>query len=207
MGGVCGAGAVYARMHVLFAVPCATGVGVPIDAPAWWPPACACCCLILPVCFNEPSRAVSHAVATDLRTGRAHAPSHTPQSSHSPIQTPCSCLTTTHKNAHKSQKQYVKYRTIPPQATDLGRIASHYYITYHTLATFSDHLKPTLGDIELLRLFALADEFKYMVVRGWWCFLCTSMFTVCTVYRIMYVYVTICRSMHGTRCVSGRRWS
>ena len=29
----------------------------------------------------------------------------------------------------------------------------------------SDHLKPTMGDIELLRLFSLADEFQYMVVR------------------------------------------
>jgi pre-mRNA-splicing helicase BRR2 len=46
------------------------------------------------------------------------------------------------------------------QATDLGRIASHYYITYTTLAAFSSHLKPTMGDIELLRLFSLADEFK-----------------------------------------------
>jgi pre-mRNA-splicing helicase BRR2 len=46
------------------------------------------------------------------------------------------------------------------QVTDLGRIASHYYITYTTLAAFNSHLKPTMGDIELLRLFSLADEFK-----------------------------------------------
>lgn len=51
------------------------------------------------------------------------------------------------------------------QATDLGRIASHYYIKYTTLATYNDHLKPTMGDIELLRLFALSDEFKYIIVR------------------------------------------
>lgn len=51
------------------------------------------------------------------------------------------------------------------QPTDLGRIASHYYVTYHTVATFKDHLKPTMGDIELCRLFSLADEFKYMIVR------------------------------------------
>ena len=51
------------------------------------------------------------------------------------------------------------------QATDLGRIASHYYINYHTLATYNEHLKPTMGDIELLRLFALSDEFKYIIVR------------------------------------------
>ena len=51
------------------------------------------------------------------------------------------------------------------QPTDLGRIASHYYVTYTTLASFNDHLKPTMGDIELCRLFSLADEFKYMIVR------------------------------------------
>ena len=51
------------------------------------------------------------------------------------------------------------------QATELGRIASHYYIKYTTLATYNDHLKPTMGDIELLRLFALSDEFKYIIVR------------------------------------------
>ncbi|KAK9842537.1 hypothetical protein WJX81_005041 [Elliptochloris bilobata] len=51
------------------------------------------------------------------------------------------------------------------QSTDLGRIASHYYVKYHSLATYNDHLKPTMGDIELLRLFALSDEFRFMVVR------------------------------------------
>ena len=53
----------------------------------------------------------------------------------------------------------------PPQVTDLGRIASHYYVTYTTIANFNDHLKPTMADIELCRLFSLSDEFKYMVVR------------------------------------------
>jgi len=51
------------------------------------------------------------------------------------------------------------------QVTDLGRIASHYYVTYTTIANFNDHLKPTMADIELCRLFSLSDEFKYMVVR------------------------------------------
>lgn len=44
-------------------------------------------------------------------------------------------------------------RTGQFQATDLGRIASYYYITFNTLATFNEHLRPTMGDIELLRLF------------------------------------------------------
>ena len=56
------------------------------------------------------------------------------------------------------------------QATDLGRIASQYYVSHRTISAFNEHLKPTMGEIELLRLFALADEFKYMIVRevgGW----------------------------------------
>ncbi len=51
------------------------------------------------------------------------------------------------------------------QSTDLGRIASHYYVSIDTIAAFNEHLRPTFGDIELLRLFTQADEFKYMVVR------------------------------------------
>lgn len=49
----------------------------------------------------------------------------------------------------------IKYdrRTGAFQATDLGRIASYYYITFNTLATFNEHLRPTMGDIELIRLF------------------------------------------------------
>ncbi|PSC69011.1 U5 small nuclear ribonucleo 200 kDa helicase-like [Micractinium conductrix] len=61
----------------------------------------------------------------------------------------------------------VKYdrRSGALQPTDLGRIASQYYVSYRTISSFNDHLKPTMGEIELLRLFALADEFKYMIVR------------------------------------------
>ena len=44
------------------------------------------------------------------------------------------------------------------QVTDLGRIASHYYVTYQSIATFNEHLKPTMGDIEMIRLFSLSDE-------------------------------------------------
>ena len=61
----------------------------------------------------------------------------------------------------------VKYdrRSGSLQPTDLGRIASYYYVSFSTIAAFNDHLRPTMGDIELLRLFTQADEFKYMVVR------------------------------------------
>lgn len=57
--------------------------------------------------------------------------------------------------AQLDKHNLVKYdrRTGNIQATDLGRIASYYYITHNTLATFNEHLRPTMGDIELLRLF------------------------------------------------------
>lgn len=51
------------------------------------------------------------------------------------------------------------------QTTDLGRIASHYYVTHSTIATYNEHLRPSMGEIDLLRLFALSDEFKYILVR------------------------------------------
>jgi replicative superfamily II helicase len=51
------------------------------------------------------------------------------------------------------------------QVTELGRIASHYYVTHTTMATFNAHLKPSMSDIELFRVFSLADEFKYIPVR------------------------------------------
>ena len=49
--------------------------------------------------------------------------------------------------------------------TDLGRIASHYYVTHRTVQQFNEHLKANMGEIELCRMFALAEEFKYVGVR------------------------------------------
>eukprot|EP00958_Prasinococcus_capsulatus_P026621 scaffold4916_cov371-Prasinococcus_capsulatus_cf.AAC.3 len=51
------------------------------------------------------------------------------------------------------------------QATDLGRISSHYYVSHATIAAFSESLKPSMSDIEICRLFSLAEEFKFLVVR------------------------------------------
>ncbi|TYG99809.1 hypothetical protein ES288_A10G225400v1 [Gossypium darwinii] len=51
------------------------------------------------------------------------------------------------------------------QVTDLGRIASYYYISHGTISTYNEHLKPTMGDIELCRLFSLSEEFRYVTVR------------------------------------------
>nr|GLL37108.1 DExH-box ATP-dependent RNA helicase DExH12-like [Ipomoea trifida] len=51
------------------------------------------------------------------------------------------------------------------QVTDLGRIASYYYITHGTISTYNEHLKPTMGEIELCRLFSLSEEFRHVAVR------------------------------------------
>lgn len=51
------------------------------------------------------------------------------------------------------------------QATELGRIASHYYITHSSMKTYNAQLKSNLSLIELFRVFSLSDEFKYVPVR------------------------------------------
>ncbi|KAG7006014.1 pre-mRNA-splicing factor brr2 [Physcia stellaris] len=51
------------------------------------------------------------------------------------------------------------------QSTELGRIASHYYITHTSMLTYNHHIQPMITPIELFRVFALSDEFKYIPVR------------------------------------------
>ena len=51
------------------------------------------------------------------------------------------------------------------QSTDLGRIASHYYITHNSMLTYNTHIQPSVSPIELFRVFSLSDEFKYIPVR------------------------------------------
>lgn len=51
------------------------------------------------------------------------------------------------------------------QVTELGRIASYYYISHDTMATYNAQLKPYLGDIELFRVFSMSAEFRNLIVR------------------------------------------
>nr|NVI75566.1 lethal (3) 72Ab [Cucujiformia] len=51
------------------------------------------------------------------------------------------------------------------QATEIGRIASHYYCTHETMQTYNQLLKPMLSEIELFRVFSLSGEFKNIAVR------------------------------------------
>lgn len=51
------------------------------------------------------------------------------------------------------------------QSTELGRIASHYYITAGSMDTYNNHIQPSITTIELFRVFSLSAEFKYIPVR------------------------------------------
>lgn len=49
-------------------------------------------------------------------------------------------------------------------STDLGRIASHYYVTYKSMSTYNQHLRSSMTMIELFRVFALSEEFRLIPV-------------------------------------------
>lgn len=49
--------------------------------------------------------------------------------------------------------------------TELGRIASHFYIHHNSIAAYSNMLTEHLTQIEVLRIFSSSDEFKYIPVR------------------------------------------
>jgi hypothetical protein len=51
------------------------------------------------------------------------------------------------------------------QSTDLGRIASHYYVAYTSMSIYNKHLKPNMNMIDLFRVFALSNEFKLIPIR------------------------------------------
>lgn len=61
-------------------------------------------------------------------------------------------------------------------ATELGRIASHYYVNYNSMAVYNQHLKPMMSSLDLFRVFALSSEFKYLNVRVYLspCVTCTN---------------------------------
>jgi pre-mRNA-splicing helicase BRR2 len=73
-----------------------------------------------------------------------------------------------HAAAHVLEKgNLVKYdrKSGALQPTELGRIASHYYITHNSMATYNMHIQPGISAIELFRIFALSEEFKFIPVR------------------------------------------
>lgn len=61
----------------------------------------------------------------------------------------------------------IKYdeKTGKMQSTELGRIASHYYITHASMETYITLLQPYISSIDLFRIFSQSSEFKYIPVR------------------------------------------
>ncbi|PPQ70945.1 hypothetical protein CVT26_014249 [Gymnopilus dilepis] len=63
--------------------------------------------------------------------------------------------------------QLIKYERSTGRftSTELGRIASYYYVTYNSMMVYNQHLRPTMSTIELFRVFSLSNEFKLIPVR------------------------------------------
>lgn len=51
-------------------------------------------------------------------------------------------------------------------STPLGRVAAGYYVSHATVAVFNEHLRADMSDIDLIRVFSMASEFKQLVVRA-----------------------------------------
>lgn len=66
---------------------------------------------------------------------------------------------------HKANLVKYDRKTGNFQVTELGRIASHYYITIESINTYNQLLKPYLSEIELFRVFSLSAEFRNITVR------------------------------------------
>ncbi len=50
--------------------------------------------------------------------------------------------------------------------TELGRIASHYYLGHASVAVYNSLLRPTAGIVEVLQVFAASGEFRLLPVRS-----------------------------------------
>jgi len=68
--------------------------------------------------------------------------------------------------------QLIKYERSTGRftGTELGRIASHYYVIYNSMMVYNQHLRPTMSTLELFRVFALSNEFKLLPVCLMSCF-------------------------------------
>lgn len=51
------------------------------------------------------------------------------------------------------------------QVSFLGKIASHYYIKYPSIATYNENIKANMSIIDLFKVFSLSNEFKYIPIR------------------------------------------
>lgn len=51
------------------------------------------------------------------------------------------------------------------QGTSLGQVAATYYIKPESISVYNEHIKPNMGPIDLLKVFGLSYEFKFIPVR------------------------------------------
>jgi pre-mRNA-splicing helicase BRR2 len=51
------------------------------------------------------------------------------------------------------------------QSQPIGKVASHYYIKHESMGVYNQNLKPTMGMIDVFRLFSLSKEFSNIPVR------------------------------------------
>ncbi|KAJ2713418.1 Pre-mRNA-splicing helicase BRR2 [Coemansia spiralis] len=57
-------------------------------------------------------------------------------------------------------------RTGRLQPTELGRVASNYYISHRSMAVYQQDLRADASDMDMLRVFAQSDEFRLIPVRA-----------------------------------------
>ncbi|KAJ1958217.1 Pre-mRNA splicing [Linderina pennispora] len=67
--------------------------------------------------------------------------------------------------ARSAMVQY-DHKTGRLASTDLGRVASHYYISHRSMAVYQQDLRADASDIDILRVFSLSDEFRLIPVRA-----------------------------------------
>ncbi|XP_025075139.1 activating signal cointegrator 1 complex subunit 3 [Pogonomyrmex barbatus] len=69
------------------------------------------------------------------------------------------------KSLDKAQMIRYDGRTGDLNTTDLGRIASHYYLKYDTVEIFNELQKPIMTETEILAMISRAQEFEQLKVR------------------------------------------
>ncbi|KAK6200925.1 RNA helicase-related protein required for pre-mRNA splicing [Scheffersomyces amazonensis] len=74
-----------------------------------------------------------------------------------------SALTVLHENRLIQYDSDSESGNVTP--TELGKIASHFYINYKTMNMYNTQLKPWLSEIELLKIFSKSGEFEYVATR------------------------------------------
>ena len=65
----------------------------------------------------------------------------------------------------KSHLIHYDHKSGALQSTPLGRVASQFYINSSSMAVYNRHMRHSMADIDLLRLFSLSGEFTHITVR------------------------------------------